>query len=146
MLMKTNRLATVTADSFGGRVTKTCILTVMVALLLTSGCSMVTKTPVPAAPPAQSVETPQTPPSTDKAPSATKTPEPTQEANPRVTCVHESDTRVLQLQAAGAGCSLNYTKYGKTASVAKSTTGIEPCEKVEQKIRSKLESVGYDCK
>jgi hypothetical protein len=64
----------------------------------------------------------------------------------QITCVHESDTRVLRRQPHAGGCNLNYTKYGKTASVAKSTSGSEPCEKIEQKIRAKLESVGYDCK
>lgn len=69
-----------------------------------------------------------------------------QAGNQQVTCVHESDTRILQLQAHNSGCNLNYTKYGKTASVVKSANGTEACEKIEQRIRSKLESVGYSCK
>ena len=63
-----------------------------------------------------------------------------------VECINANETRVLAIEPKGSGCNLNYTKAGKTSSIAQSMNGAEYCEKTQQKIRSKLESGGYTCK
>ena len=63
-----------------------------------------------------------------------------------VTCTHGSDSRVLAVEPKGSGCNTNYTKYGKTASVATGTNGVDHCQKTVDKIRTKLEAGGYTCK
>ena len=63
-----------------------------------------------------------------------------------VSCSHGSDTRVLAVESKGSGCNTNYTKNGKTASVATGTNGVDHCQKTIDKIRSKLEAGGYTCK
>lgn len=116
----------------------------LISFVALAGCSTSQKVSVTTSPPTLEKSPSPTSPVAEKpstSPEATRTSGPT-----AVTCVHDGDTRVLQRQMSGTGCNLNYTKYGKTASVVKSTSGSESCEKVEAKIRSKLESAGYDCK
>jgi hypothetical protein len=67
-------------------------------------------------------------------------------SSPKVSCSKDADIRTLEVVKKASGCSLQYDKSGKTASVASSATGLKHCEESESKIRTKLEKNGFVCK
>lgn len=68
------------------------------------------------------------------------------EAGLTVKCTSGDDERVLQVTPKGKGCEVNYTKFGKTASIANAANGNDHCEDVVRRVQKKLEGAGYSCK
>jgi hypothetical protein len=67
--------------------------------------------------------------------------------NPGYLCSFVQETRTLNVlkSSDGNGCELEYIKYGAKEIPATSKSGNEICLKVMEKIKVKLESVGFDC-
>jgi hypothetical protein len=63
----------------------------------------------------------------------------------KISCSKGSETRVLEIEKKDQGCSLAYTKAGKTTSIASSTKNEKHCVASQKKIRTKLENAGYKC-
>jgi hypothetical protein len=64
----------------------------------------------------------------------------------KISCSKDTDTRTLEVIKKASGCSLQYDKFGKAASVASSAKGLKHCQESESKIRTKLEKSGFICK
>lgn len=62
-----------------------------------------------------------------------------------VNCRNGNDVRVLHAEPRGTGCQMMYTKGGRKSVVANAATGLDHCESVLDKIRSKLESSNFTC-
>lgn len=63
-----------------------------------------------------------------------------------LTCTAGSDVRVLEIKPVdGKGCELQYTKNGKTKTVANANFDLKYCESVQTRISKKLEAAGFDC-
>ncbi len=122
----------------------TLLAFVLVPTLITVGCASAKKSEAPAAAPV--AEAASSTAANVKAAAETAKAEVKAVAASETTCIQGQDSRVIAIEAKGSGCNLNYTKGGKTSSVATSASGAEHCEKVAQKIRSKLEAAGYACK
>ena len=59
-----------------------------------------------------------------------------------LSCTKGKETRKLQVSKKTSGCSLEYTKFGKTNSPASSTHGIKHCVDSKEKVRKHLEASG----
>jgi hypothetical protein len=64
----------------------------------------------------------------------------------KISCTKDADVRTLEVAQKGAGCSLDYEKFGKISSVSSSAVGLKHCEESKAKIRTKLEQAGFSCK
>jgi hypothetical protein len=64
----------------------------------------------------------------------------------KMSCSKDSDVRTLEVIKKASGCSLRYSKFGKTTSASSSTVGLKHCQESETKIRTKLEKAGFACK
>lgn len=62
-----------------------------------------------------------------------------------VDCKSGTDERTLAIVAKGEGCELQYTKAGKTSTVASQSVGNEKCDTVSTNIKEKLIASGYTC-
>lgn len=62
-----------------------------------------------------------------------------------VTCTSGSDTRTLAISDKDGGCALDYTKEGKSSTIATSHSGKDHCSEVEKKIQDKLATAGFSC-
>ena len=66
-------------------------------------------------------------------------------AEQKLSCIHGSETRFLEVIKKGNGCALNYTKAGKVTAVATASHGNKHCESSKEKIRMKLEKGDFKC-
>jgi len=62
-----------------------------------------------------------------------------------LSCTSGSDTRTLEIDSKDSGCTLNYTKMGKTSAIASDNSGNDHCLEVQKKIQGKLEGAGFSC-
>jgi hypothetical protein len=60
-------------------------------------------------------------------------------------CKHGEDTRRLEVQTKGPGCTLQYFKFGKTNEIALSHHGVDLCQEKMKVVESNLEQGGYKC-
>jgi len=64
-----------------------------------------------------------------------------------IICENESDERKISiLQPKLGGCRVEYTKFGKSKSVASAVNGRDHCTKVFEKIKTNLEKADFECK
>ena len=64
----------------------------------------------------------------------------------KVTCVHDADTRDLEIVADEHGHVVNYTKGGETKPVGTCSVTKEKCQTIFDSIRANLEKAGFACK
>jgi hypothetical protein len=62
-----------------------------------------------------------------------------------VKCANGKDERKLEVHTRGPGCSLQYTKYGKTSEIALSRHSVDLCLDNLKKVRANLERAGHKC-
>jgi hypothetical protein len=62
-----------------------------------------------------------------------------------VHCKSGGDERTIAVSETDDGCQTNYTKEGKTSSVANGAKGSKHCGEVMEKIQKHLEDAGYKC-
>ncbi len=68
------------------------------------------------------------------------------ESKAKYECKKDSDQRVLRAVSLNdGGCEVQYTKAGKTTSVASSSHGMSRCIKVATKMKSNLVKSGFSC-
>jgi hypothetical protein len=108
---------------------------VILAVLSFVGCASSKSKPTSTQPNASATKSSSTS-SAQAAPSAAPT---------KLSCTRDTETRVLEIVAQGGGCSLNYTKEGKTSPVASSSHGTKHCADSQKKISTKLEKAGFKC-
>jgi hypothetical protein len=63
----------------------------------------------------------------------------------RRTCKNGDDERLLQVIPKLKGCTLHYTKFGKTEIKAHATHGVEVCTSALGRIQATLEKAGFRC-
>jgi hypothetical protein len=63
----------------------------------------------------------------------------------KLTCSKGKVSRVLEVVKTHGGCAFNYTKDGKTESVATSPYGRHHCVHSQEKLRDKLIKAGFIC-
>jgi len=66
-------------------------------------------------------------------------------SNTIIKCSIEKDQRSMEVKPLDKGCTLFYLKQGETKAVASSRYGIDHCQKVQSKIKSRLEKAGFKC-
>ena len=62
------------------------------------------------------------------------------------TCSNGKEERKLDTVTKGAGCLANYTKAGKSSSIANSRNGVELCREKMRALKDKLVKSGFNCK
>ena len=60
-------------------------------------------------------------------------------------CKLGKDMRNLDVKPTGKGCELTYTKFGNSKIAASSQYGSGYCQKVQSKIKGRLEQAGFKC-
>ena len=104
-------------------------------IIVLSGCSSSTKKP--------STEAPAVTPGT---PGKTEGPVKVETPKDEMVCKRSDEKRLLEVEGLQPkGCKLWYSRYETRSSVASSALGNTYCEKVREKIRTKLVGVGFEC-
>jgi hypothetical protein len=60
-------------------------------------------------------------------------------------CKHGADVRNLAVVPKGEGCTVTYTKHGKTSELASAEHEMQHCKEVVTKVRGHLEAAGFSC-
>ena len=63
-----------------------------------------------------------------------------------VECTLSGDKRVLSLQKQGEGCKVEYTKNQQTSEIGAQKNGVDFCESLVDRVKSKLTQSGFECK
>lgn len=63
-----------------------------------------------------------------------------------IKCMQGHDIRQLEILTKEAGCTLQYSKFGKNSQIALSRHGVEVCKDRLKQVRNTLEGSGYQCK
>lgn len=63
----------------------------------------------------------------------------------KVSCERGHETRILQIETKGSGCSLDYTKSNKLTAVTSAPHGLKHCLETQKRIKAKLEKAGFKC-
>lgn len=63
-----------------------------------------------------------------------------------LTCVHGTDSRIVEVKTSGAGCELVYTKNGEAKTVATAKNGTSYCASISEKLAKNLSAAGFSCK
>ena len=63
-----------------------------------------------------------------------------------MTCANGSDSRGIEIQSAGTGCELKYTKNGEAKSIASAKNESAYCAGVSEKLVKNLTAAGFSCK
>lgn len=126
---------------------KTLSLAVHLAfVLILSQCSSRSKvsTDAPASPPSTAAEAAKS-----AAQPSTKASDEESHSNTNVdsvTCKSGGDERTIRIEKAGVnGCDLKYKKFDEEKSVASSLIGLGHCERIRDRIQSKLSDAGFQC-
>lgn len=61
------------------------------------------------------------------------------------TCTSGSDSRTLDIKAAGTGCELTYVKKDSSKVIANQKNGFSKCEEVAKGVQDKLTAAGFTC-
>jgi len=61
-------------------------------------------------------------------------------------CTFVQEKRIIEIvPLEEGGCKVEYTKYGETLEKARAINEVEICQQVQDKIKSNLETIGFDC-
>jgi len=116
----------------------------VVMTVFATACASTNKTTEPASTPAPTKAAAPVKPSQSTTPKAVAKPE--TKATAAVECIQGKDTRTLHVVSQSpAGCELKYSKFGNTDTAATSSTGLQHCETVRDKIKGNLETAGFKC-
>ena len=108
------------------------------SVVLFAACSSLVQKPATQPTPAQPIAPPQ----------AIQKPKAEDAGTPnlaKLSCNRGNEIRVVEIVKQGNGCTVNYTKGGKTTSVASSAKGLKHCEDSQKKIQAHLEGAGFKC-
>ena len=62
-----------------------------------------------------------------------------------VNCSSKGDQRKIFLVKEGSGCRVDYTKSGDTKSIGNQKAGVDFCEGLVEKVKTKLVASGFEC-
>ncbi len=60
-------------------------------------------------------------------------------------CSSGEDKRTVELQKTDEGCSVVYSKFSKSDTVANAKRGVEHCQKIIERITANLKDAGFNC-
>ncbi len=64
----------------------------------------------------------------------------------KMICKNAEDSRVLEIEKKSPiGCTLKYSKYGKSSEIASSKKGLNHCEQIRSKVEANLKNGGFEC-
>jgi len=62
-----------------------------------------------------------------------------------VLCSSKAEKRKLSLIAEGSGCRVDYTKGEETKAIGNQKNGTDFCEKLIERVKTKLVGSGFEC-
>lgn len=64
----------------------------------------------------------------------------------KMICKNTEDSRVLEIEKKSpVGCTLLYSKNGKSSEIASSKKGTNHCERIRSKVEENLKNGGFEC-